>query len=126
MAADRILYLALVISIIGLLILAYVSDVLEPPLVSIKDIGMESLGKNVHVRGNITKLREFKGGSMSLLLKDDTAQISVYLPYSVAVEKNSTAPLKKGDVVDVIGVVEVYRNEIEVVVENPDYIKDVQ
>lgn len=110
------LHLSLVISISGLLILTFASENLEPPLSEINQINTNSLGKNVHLRGNISGIHEFKGGSMLLVLEDSTGSIDVYLPYNVAMEID----LVNSTELEIIGSVEIYKGKLEIIIENID------
>ncbi len=108
------LHLSLIISISGLLILTFANENLKPPLSEINQINVNSLGKNVHIRGNISKIHEFKGGSMLLVLADPTGRIDVYLPHNVAREID----LVNSTELEIIGSVEIYRGKLEIVVED--------
>ena len=113
---SKFLYLSLTLSIIGLLILIYTAETIEPPLSRIKDINQNSVGKNVHITGNITKIQRFKGKSILLSIDDDTGNINVYLPYGVAIKFSDS--IKEGNRADIIGTVEIYKGDIEIFVEN--------
>ena len=110
----EMLHLSLIISISGLLILTFANENLKPPLSEINQINANSLGKNVHIRGNISKIHEFKGGSMLLVLSDSTGRIDVYLPYNVAKELE---PVNSTEL-EIIGSVEIYRGKLEILVED--------
>ncbi|MBN2014121.1 MAG: exodeoxyribonuclease VII large subunit [Candidatus Altiarchaeota archaeon] len=116
----QLIHLALAISIIGLLILAFAEEHLEPPLSWIKQINTNSLGRNVHVKGNISGFHEFKGGSFTLSLKDSSGEIDIYVPYNVALSLNNVSDAGE---IEVIGSVEVYKGRLEIVVENIDGLR---
>jgi len=111
---DRIIYLALVVSIIGLLILSFVSEFLEPPITKIESININSLGKNVHILGVVTRVYEFKGGSKVITLDDNTSSIDVYLGYEISKSIN----ISNSEKLDIIGTVEIYSNKLEIRVDN--------
>ncbi|OYT53537.1 MAG: hypothetical protein B6U72_05390 [Candidatus Altiarchaeales archaeon ex4484_2] len=113
---SKFLYLSLLLSITGLLILAYVTETIEPPISKTADIQSFALGKNVHLQGNITSIHRFDGGSMILTLGDAAGEIKVYLPYTIA--SNFREQLRVNTSLDLIGVVELYKGTLEVVVEN--------
>ncbi len=108
-------YIALIISILGLLILTYAANVLEPPITKIGNVNQNSLGSNVRVQGEITDVHKFTGGSAVIKVKDETGIIDVYLPFRVASEMKTN--LTEGKNADVIGSVEVYEGKLEIVVE---------
>lgn len=117
------LHISLIISISGLLVLTFANESLEPPLSRIDQINTNSLGKNVHVRGNISSVHEFGGGSILLVLDDSSGMIDVYLPYNVA---DSVSGLVNSTGLEVIGSVEVYRGKLEIVVENVGGVRAVK
>jgi RecJ-like exonuclease len=108
--SDRILYLALGVSVLGLLILTYVSEVIEPPVSRIGDINSNSIGKDLRVQGSVSGLHRFKGGSVLLTVADGTGNISVYLDYSMAM---SMPNISKARVLDVVGEIDEYEGALE-------------
>jgi DNA/RNA endonuclease YhcR with UshA esterase domain len=104
---------ALAISVVGLLLLAYAGESLNPPRCSIAQITGGDLGKNVHFIGNITRTHIFSGGSMVLTVNDSSGGIEVYVPYDLAAARPD---LKNAAEIEVVGAVEVYRGRLEVVV----------
>lgn len=121
---GRVIYLAFTVSIVGLLILTFASQMLEPPLSQIDGINQNSLGKNVHVRGSISDIHEFKGGSIVLVLDDESGEIAVYLPYGVA--KSASGSLFESTRLDVTGTVEIYKGKLEIVVESEDCLRIIE
>ncbi len=115
---SRFLYISLILSIIGLLILVYATIAIDLPKSKIRDVSASHLGKNIRVQGNITDVHIFKGGTISLKLRDETGEVKVYLPYNTATRYSEH--IAEGASADLVGVVELYRGDIEVVVENPD------
>ncbi|OYT27647.1 MAG: hypothetical protein B6U97_00605 [Candidatus Altiarchaeales archaeon ex4484_96] len=118
---SRFLYLSLALSITGLLLMAYITETIEPPLSECINIGASSLGKNVHLKGNITEIHRFKGGSITFSLADDTGENKIYLPYSSA--SCFGDELKINSSIELIGVVELYEGGLEVVVENENALR---
>lgn len=115
--ADRILYIAFAVSIVGVLLIAYVSPSLKPPRSKIADIGPSSLEKAVRFQGRVVSVHEFKGGSVLLSVQDAGSSVDVFLPRNIA--KGSKASSLKGRQVEVTGVVQVYRGKTEIVIEKP-------
>jgi len=113
-------YLALGISITGLLVLAFASESLSPPISKIEQIDTNSLGKNVHIHGNISRIHRFGGGSMLLVIDDGTGEIDVYIPYRIA---QHITDLTNSSRIDVIGEVTVYKGKTELIVNDIDNIK---
>jgi DNA/RNA endonuclease YhcR with UshA esterase domain len=112
---DKMLYPALVVSIIGLLLIAFISPSLKPPSSSISDLSQSALQKAVLIHGNVTKSHDFKGGSKVLTVSDGSSTIDVFLPYAVASEFKGVTLI--GQEVEALGVVQLYSGRKEVVVE---------
>lgn len=116
-------YLALGISITGLLILAFASESLNPPISKIEQIDTNSLGKNVHIQGNISRIHRFGGGSILLVIDDGTGEIDVYMPYRIA---QDIADFTNSSGIDVIGEVTIYKGKTELIVNDVDNIKFIE
>lgn len=84
---SKILYAAFLTSIAGLIILTYMSFVLEPPCCSISSINTKSLGKNVHICGTIDSIHITEGGSYILQVSDEDSFIKVYIWSKVLTDK---------------------------------------
>lgn len=110
---DKLLYVAIITSISGLVLLTYAGSILEPGLVEIGGIDNGYLYKNVHVHGEVSDLKKFKSGSIILTVKDKTGGINVFIDYKYA-EKLNAENIGKGKTVDVTGTVELYEDELEI------------
>jgi len=108
--AEDIFYVALGVSVAGLLILAYVSCILEPPLCRIGDIDSNSIGKALHVRGMVSSIHRFEGGSAILALKDGSGEIDVYIDYSTV---KANPRILEAKVIDLVGEVDEYQGRLE-------------
>jgi DNA/RNA endonuclease YhcR with UshA esterase domain len=108
---PQLIHTALAISVIGLLLLAYAGESLQPPLCRITQITGNDLGRNVRFAGNITRSHTFKGGSLILTVNDSSGGIDVYVPYDVAVARTD---LQNATEIEVAGAVEVYRGKLEI------------
>lgn len=118
---NKLFYLALATSIAGLVLLTYAADILEPDPVEISKINNNQndyLYKNVHIQGEIIDFKRFKGGSISLKVNDRTGTITVFLQYHVANKVN----VQMGQRIDVIGTVEIYKGDLEIVVNDQKHI----
>ena len=111
---DWVLYTALATSIAGLMLLTFVSESLEPPYSAVAEINPGFIGKSVHLRGEVSDLYEFKGGSVLVTLSGGNSSIDIFLPYSVSTQIAFKPAINQA--LDVIGVVEVYKGRLEVVV----------
>jgi hypothetical protein len=110
------LYPALVVSILGLLLIAFISPNLRPPASKVGDLSQSALQKAVLFDGKVSKSHDFKGGSRVLTVSDGQSSIEVFLPYAVASEFKGVK--LDGRSVEVSGVVQLYDGRLEVVVEH--------
>jgi len=113
---TKITYLALITAVVGLIILTYASERVNPPKASISDLTQADVGKSVRVEGTVESIHFFKGGSALLTLASGDSRIGVYLPYKVSVSANASS--LKGLTVDAVGTVNVYDGQLELVVED--------
>jgi len=96
MEERKLFNICLVLSLIGLLILALYSEILELKETPVKDINYRLIDQRVKTSGIIDRISETKGLYL-LNLKSDSSEISV-----VIFKKESLA-LKKGMLVSVEG-----------------------
>ena len=108
--SDKIVYVALGLSVFGLLLLTFASLVMEPPVSHIGSINTNSIGHSLHVRGNVVDVYKFKGGSLALTVDDGTGNISVYVDYSSAKALPLLAGAKR---IDAIGEIDQYQGALE-------------
>jgi RecJ-like exonuclease len=118
--SDKIIYVALGLSVFGLLLLSYASLVIEPPLSHIGSINTNSIGKSLHVQGRVLDVYKFKGGSLTVTVGDDTGNISVYVDYATAKALPKVAAAKK---LDVVGEIDQYRGALEMKPGGPDAVR---
>jgi len=119
--ADMMLQLALALSILGLILIAYVSPTIRPPASSVSDISTYSLEKTVRVIGNVNRTHTFKGGAVILALSDGKSTLDVYLSRDAAAGLNATK--LAGRRVEASGTVQLYRGKLELSVERPDSVR---
>ena len=91
-------------SIIGLLILYIGTLAFEPEQIQIEEIDENYIGKLVQIKGKVTQIREFES---SFLIQVDGISVFSY--------KKITPEIRKGDLVQVIGQVQEYKGELEIV-----------
>jgi DNA/RNA endonuclease YhcR with UshA esterase domain len=118
--SDKILYVALGVSVLGLLIFTYASMLLEPPLSKIGALDTTSIGKQVHVQGLVSGVHTFKGGSVTVSIGDGSGDIDVFMGPGLA---NSTAPIAKGNILEVIGELDEYDGKLEIKPKNAGSMK---
>ncbi|MFH0860204.1 MAG: OB-fold nucleic acid binding domain-containing protein [Candidatus Altiarchaeota archaeon] len=119
--SNKVLNLALLTSIIGLLILSYVSESLTPPASSISSLDSNNLGKNVKVRGEVLAVHRFEGGSILLTLSDGSGEVEVYIPYGSASILGDNLSTDK--TLEVIGELQTYNGRLELVPSGPEDVR---
>ena len=95
-------------SIVGIIILFFISDKLKPKEYSISLLSRENLENTIKVNGKITDIKETKDISV-LTLKDGSGEIKVTL-----FKNNQIIKPKKGQFVEVIGKYKIFRKEFEI------------
>ena len=61
---ERLLQVSLVISLLGILLLTYISVSYEPQLYSIHNLNSENINQKVKINGQITGIKEYKDFSI--------------------------------------------------------------
>lgn len=109
---GRLYVPAVVSSILGIWLITYISDFMEPPLSRVCDLSEFDIEKKVAVEAAVTGVKEFKGGSAVLELAGCGGKIDAYLPK----RRDGDFNVEVGDFVSVEGVVKRYRGGLEIVV----------
>jgi DNA/RNA endonuclease YhcR with UshA esterase domain len=93
---------------------------MEPPLSKIAALDSNSIGKQVHVQGLVSDVHTFKGGSIAVSINDGSGYIEVFVSYYMA---NSTAPIAKGNILEVVGELDEYQGKLEIKPKNAESMK---
>jgi len=117
---EGVVHVALATAIVGLVVLIYASEFLEPPYSPIPQVNAGFIGKSVRVKGNVDSVHQFKGGSLVLALSEGNHSVDVFIGKAV-VDRLSFTPVAQ-QAIEVIGVVELYNGRLEVVVEKPETV----
>ncbi len=112
---EILFYLSAVLSIIGLLILTYISPLINPPLQQIEEISHADIEKKVYVEGTIEKVTKQKDKSTTLKFYNTPTKI--YLP------KNIQMNFEIGEKIRALGTVQIYRGELEITISDAKNIK---
>lgn len=107
MQTRTLLRLALVTSIVGLILLFFLSENLEPPLMPIKEISEKYFDSYVKVAGEITNVKETKGLYI-LTVEDATDEIEV------VIFKDKNVTFSEDTQVEVIGKVTKYWTRLQI------------
>jgi len=118
---DRVVHVALAAAIVGLVVLTFASEALEPPYSPVAQVDAGFIGKNVHLSGTVESVHRFKGGSLVLTLSEENHSVDVFITQTVAAQLGFTPAERQ--TIDVIGVVEVYNGRLEVAVEKPETVQ---
>lgn len=117
MREREVLWLSLILSVIGIIFLAYGSTLVEPKKADIKDLE-ELEGVYVSVTGRVLDVISSKG-NLFLKIEDRTGDVNVVIfereMKRMGLESND---IRKGMVLVVEGVVQRYRGEVEVIPES--------
>ena len=98
---------SLSLSIIGVLILLFLSNTLQPKLIEIKDINSKLLEKQVKVSGQINSIRSFEDSDFQIIsLKDETGKIDI--------TTNKILNLTTNQSVSVIGKITEYEKDLQI------------
>jgi hypothetical protein len=108
------LYLAFGASVAGLLALAFILPSVRPPLSNPGMVGPSSVERAVRVRGIVSDVHCFKGGSMVFSLSGSGSELRVFLPVSSA--SGFGCGDLDGKAVEASGVVKIYRGSVELYV----------
>lgn len=107
MKEKTLLRIALLCSIIGIALLFIISENIEIDEKDINKINMDNIGDYVKIKGTIKQLIETE--EVMILIIEQPSEITVFL------FKNKQIPLAEGNYIEVIGKIEDYKGETEVI-----------
>ena len=110
-------YLVIILSILGILILYFLSTLSAPITIDLSQI-QEYEGKEVTVEGIVTTHRITSYGGQIIEIKDNNASAIVFVEEETIVEH--------GDKIQATGTVQKYRDDWEIVVNNNRFVKIIQ
>lgn len=108
MTESLLIKISLVLSIIGIIILFFISDKIKPKEYQISFLSKEQLEELVKIKGQITDIKELKDLTV-LTIKDKSGLIKVTL-----LKNNQIIKPKKGQEVEVIGKFRTFRKDFEI------------
>jgi DNA/RNA endonuclease YhcR with UshA esterase domain len=116
MEEDLLLKISIICSIAGLISLFLISNFIESKPVNISGITPDDIGSVVKICGNITNKYISKNKHIFLNIEDNTGNIKVVIFNQTTLNLNiDPYELKKHDNVCVIGKVDIYENELEII-----------
>jgi DNA/RNA endonuclease YhcR with UshA esterase domain len=107
MDENKLLKISLVFSLLGILVILYISETVSPPLTKIVDITKEKIDEKVKIQGVLISIINTKTISI-LNIEDHTGKINVIL------FENKTN-LQKNQKVEVLGTITEYKDHIEII-----------
>ncbi|MEK6872197.1 MAG: OB-fold nucleic acid binding domain-containing protein [Nanoarchaeota archaeon] len=114
--------ITLTISLLGILLLLILANILEPPHKNLGEITQKDINKKIMVEGKIIKIKTYKTATdefvQSLTLKDASGVRQIVLFNA----KNDNM-LKEKNSAKIIGRVNLYKKEIQIVAEKIIVIK---
>lgn len=107
MQTSLLLKISLITSIIGLILLFYLAENLEPKLIEIKEIDERLFEEYVKISGEISKVRETEG--LYILTVNDGEEIDV-----IIFKNKEKLSFTKNSRVEVIGKVSEFRGKLQI------------
>ena len=111
-------------SILSILFLYILSFNIHYSAYVISDINENMLGRTVNVSGVITDVYSHKNGHIFLTIRDDTGTIKIVLWDRIVDALSSkginASSFKKGARIQVVGDVNIYKGELEIIPSKPD------
>lgn len=106
MNEKTFLKIAIFTSLIGILILLFIVETTEIPLSKISGITNDKIGQQVKIQGFISSIKSISSSTI-LTISDTTSNIKVSF-------FSQNVGLYKGDYIEVIGKVQEYQNNLEI------------
>jgi hypothetical protein len=110
----KLKYFSLLFSIIGILLLYFLSKLTSPPVISISEIS-DYNGKQVVVKGIVKDYSSSRFGSQNIIIEEDNSSATIFLEGKIDVEY--------GDKIKAIGEVQKYKDGWEIIVNNIQFVK---
>lgn len=120
MKDEILLKISLLISIIGIILLFVFAQGLEAEKIEIGEIGKSSIGKYIEVFAIVSSFSE-SNGNYFLKIGDKTGNITAVL-FKNDADNINTARFKKGIQIRIIGKINEYRGNIEIITDKIDFI----
>lgn len=116
MNEKRLVKLSVIGTVASILILYVMTGQIFSSSVNIGDIDKSFTGKTVDITGEITSISSNKG-SLFISVKDETGEIKVVLWEDIikSINADDVNRLNKGSKINVIGGVQIYRGEMEII-----------
>ena len=123
----RILEICLASSLFGLALIYYAARMIQPVQIPISDIDSSLVGRKVATTGYITNRKFHKNGHIFLTISDGQTKIQVpifsNLVNALPSSNFDLSQLNTGKEISVIGLVDFYKGQLQLIPQKPDDIK---
>ncbi len=103
----NLLKISLAISLIGIFLLLFLANTLQPKLINIEDINNKLLNKKVQVQGTVFNIRTYKDKNFQVIsIKDETGKIDITLNNPVNITNNQN--------IIVVGTIKEYKKNLQI------------
>jgi DNA/RNA endonuclease YhcR with UshA esterase domain len=126
MKEEKLVLICLFTSLIGLILIYFAAINLKPIETKVSQINPTLLGKTVKTTGVIINKRSSKEGHIFLTISDNKSQIQVPLFYNFIKSLSETFDLnqlKVGRKISVVGTVDEYMGDLQIIPRKPEDIK---
>lgn len=113
----KLRYFSLIFSTLGIILLYFLSTLSQPTIIELSEIPKYE-GKQVIAIGVVTEYYWATYGSQIITIENDNTTVTVFV--------EGLTSLEYGDIIQVTGIVQKYRNDWEIVVDNERFVKIVR
>lgn len=107
---DKTLFkISLVCSLLGILILIFISSKIELPIINIKDITEKQLDQKIKIRGEIVSIKPLDDLTI-LTIKDQTGEIKAIIFKKIDLEEKT--------IIETKGTLTEYKGELEIIIDD--------
>ena len=107
LAKINLLKTSIIISLIGIFLLLFLTNILNPKQININQINNKLLNKNVQVQGQVLNIKTYENQNLQvILIKDETSQIEIIT--------NKITNLENNETIIVIGKITTYKEDLQI------------
>jgi len=110
----KLKYFSLLFSIVGILLLYFLSKLTQPPIIGLNEISKFD-GKQVIVEGIVKDYSNSRFGSQQIIIENNNCSVTIFLEGKIEVEY--------GDKIQARGEVQKYKDGWEIIINNKQFIK---
>lgn len=88
---QTLLKLSFIISILGILLLLFLANTIQPAQIKIKNISQQNLNQKIQLTGKIQSIKTYKESDFQILtINDSTDKIDILIDSPINLTKNQT------------------------------------